>query len=243
MASTIIDRPSPNCGPRKPVDGGACIRHVIVHYTGMQSCDQALGRLCDGTSNVSAHYLIDEDGSTYRMVPEDMRAWHAGVSYWGGVRDLNSTSIGIELVNPGHEFGYRAFPNAQLDAFTQLTLSIMERHDIDARNILGHSDIAPGRKTDPGELFPWRDMAEQGVGIWARDTKSLKRAPDVALALEQLSAIGYAVPISPDLGADILDLETGPADVIAAFQRRYRQARIDGALDTETSNLIANIVG
>jgi N-acetylmuramoyl-L-alanine amidase len=241
MASTIIDQSSPNCGPRKTVNGVICIRQVIVHYTGMQSCDQALSRLCDETSNVSAHYLIDEDGSVFRMVPEDMRAWHAGVSYWGGVRDLNSTSIGIELVNPGHEFGYRAFPGAQLDAFAQLALRIMELHNIGPEDILGHSDIAPGRKIDPGELFPWKEMAGRGIGTWAQDAKSLNRVPEMAVALEQLSAIGYAVPSSPDLGADILDRESGAADVIAAFQRRYRQAKINGALDLETSKLIASI--
>jgi N-acetylmuramoyl-L-alanine amidase len=221
------------------VDGSVRVHHLIVHYTGMQSCELALNRLCDEAAGVSAHYLIDEDGSVYRMVPEDMRAWHAGTSFWDGKRDLNSISIGIELINPGHEYGYRPFPSEQLNSFTLLAQEIMDRHGIGPRNVLGHSDVAPGRKTDPGELFPWKDLAERGIGTWPHNVEILGGPPDLEASFRQLSAIGYAVPLSPDLGADILNPETGTADVIAAFQRRYRPAQIDGALDIETSGLIA----
>ena len=139
---------------------------IILHYTGMQSGKDALERLCDPQSEVSAHYLIDENGDVYNLVPEDKRAWHAGVSYWAGETDINSASIGIELANPGHEFGYREFPDAQIDALINLSKDIMKRYDIPTWNVLGHSDVAPGRKVDPGHLFPWKQLAENGVGLW-----------------------------------------------------------------------------
>ena len=241
MGFTFIDRPSPNVGPRQAVDDTVHVRHLIVHYTGMQSCGHALDRLCDKIAKVSAHYLIDEAGAVYRLVPEDMRAWHAGVSFWNGLRDLNSTSIGIELVNPGHDYGYRAFPSAQLDTFTALVREIMERHGIDPANVLGHSDVAPGRKTDPGELFPWKEMAALGIGEWPNNPEPMNGVADQTAALKQLSAIGYAVPLSLELGADILHAEAGAADVIAAFQCHYRPARINGALDPETGGLISAV--
>ncbi len=238
MTHTFIDRPSPNSGARKLVNGVVGVRHLVVHYTGMESCNQALDRLCDETASVSAHYLVDEDGSIYQMVPEDLRAWHAGMSFWGGVRDLNSTSIGIEMVNPGHDHGYRPFPHPQMEAFTRLARDIMERHDIPPTCVLGHSDIAPGRKFDPGELFPWKRLAAEGIGAWPANAKSREDEPDATASLGQLSAIGYAVPLSPDQGADILSPTTGSADVIGAFQRRYRPDRVDGVLDPETAGLI-----
>lgn len=243
MTNTFIDRPSPNYGPREPIGGDVRVRHLIVHYTGMRSCEDALSRMCDEASRVSAHYLIDEAGSIYKMVPEDRRAWHAGVSFWAGVRDLNSTSIGIELVNPGHEFGYRSFPEAQMSAFAKLSQQIIKRHRINPDDVLGHSDIAPGRKTDPGELFPWREMAAYGIGTWPQTSKSLNQPVELETALGHLSNIGYAVPSSPNLGADILDVKTGTKDVIAAFQRRYRQNQVDGVLDLETSALIPAVGG
>ena len=241
MTFTFIEKPSPNSGKRKAVKGTVQIRHVIVHYTGMPSCDQALRRLCDKNSGVSAHYLIDEDGSTFRMVPEALRAWHAGVGFWNGVRDLNSTSIGIELVNPGHEHGYQSFPCAQLEAFTELVREIMERHSIKPDHVLGHSDIAPGRKIDPGELFPWRDLATQGIGVWPKKARPLKVMPSITATLNHLATIGYAVPLSVAQGADVLKSENGDTDVISAFQRRYRPTRFDGILDTETAGIIASL--
>ncbi len=241
MTRTFINQPSPNRNLRKPVDGAVHVQHLIVHYTGMRSCGDALNRMCDEASKVSAHYMIDEDGLIYQMVSEDMRAWHAGVSFWNELRDLNSASIGVELVNPGHDHGYRAFPSVQLDAFALLAGEIMERHGIEQKNVLGHSDVAPGRKTDPGELFPWKDMAARGIGVWPHDAAPMNGVPDIGTALAHLSAIGYAVPLSTDLGADILDPQTAAADVICAFQRHYRPSIVDGALDLETGGLIAAI--
>ena len=149
-----FEAPSPNWNERKlPVS------MVVLHYTGMQSAEAALAQLCDPAKEVSAHYMIEEDGSVHRLVREDRRAWHAGRSYWRGIRDVNSASVGIELVNPGHEFGYRPFPDAQMEALVPLLADIVQRHDIPRANVVGHSDIAPARKEDPGELFDWDLLA------------------------------------------------------------------------------------
>lgn len=241
MALTIKDLPSPNAGPRRAVNGAVSIRHMVVHYTGMKSCAAALDRLCDAKAEVSAHYVIDEDGAIYRLVPEERRAWHAGVSFWHGQRDINSTSIGIEIVNPGHEYGYRAFPKEQIAAFTSLAADIMQRHGIKACDVLGHSDVAPGRKTDPGELFPWQDLADQGIGLWPEETVTLAGHVDMTGALRRLSDIGYAVPMTPELGSDILRPESALTDVVASFQGRYRQAKVDGILDAETAARLAAV--
>ncbi len=230
----IKEQPSPNCEPRR-----AAIQHVILHYTGMKTAEMALNRLCDAAAKVSAHYLIDEDGTTYRLVPEDKRAWHAGVAYWRGMRDINSASIGIELVNPGHDYGYRAFPAAQMTALTALLGGIRVRHRIAAANVLGHSDVAPGRKQDPGELFPWPALAVDGFGLWPEETQVLAGVPDLSAAFRRLSDIGYAVPLTPAEGSDILNADTAATDVIAAFQRRYRPHQVDGTLDSETATRIA----
>ena len=157
-----VDRPSPNHDDR----GGAVVDMLVIHYTGMASADAALARLCDPVAKVSAHYTIDEDGTVYAMVPEARRAWHAGASCWAGARDINARSIGIELVNPGHEFGYRAFAPAQIAALITLCQGIVTRHAIPAWRVLGHSDVAPMRKDDPGELFPWETLAKAGIGLW-----------------------------------------------------------------------------
>lgn len=241
MQLSMKEHLSPNSGPRRAVDGSIDVRHVVVHYTGMTSCQKALDRLCDPKAEVSAHYMIDEDGTVFRLVPEDLRAWHAGVCFWHGQRDINSTSIGIEIVNPGHEYGYRAFPKAQIDAFTALTSDVMHRHGIKACNILGHSDVAPGRKTDPGELFPWQNLAAHGIGLWPEETVTLAGHADMMGALRRLSEIGYAVPMTPDLGSDILHPESRVTDVVAAFQGRYRQSKVDGILDGETAARIAAV--
>lgn len=241
MTLKMIECPSPNFGPRNAVDGETRVRHVVVHYTGMKSWADAKQRLCDSKAEVSAHYAIDEDGSVYRLVPEDMRAWHAGKAFWRGVRDINSTSIGIELVNPGHENGYRAFPDVQIAAFAELVSGIMQRHSVSAADILGHSDVAPGRKDDPGELFPWKSLAEQGIGLWPEETVVLPGNPDLASAFRRLSEIGYAVPLRDELGMDMLSRETATIDVITAFQRRYRPADVTGVLDNETATLLAAV--
>lgn len=241
MSLAIKEFPSLNFGPRLAVGGAARVRHLVVHYTGMKSCQAALERLCDREATVSAHYVIAEDAAVYRLVAEDMRAWHAGVSFWHGLHDINSTSIGIELANPGHEFGYRPFPAAQMQTFTTLARDIMTRHGIAACDVLGHSDVAPGRKVDPGELFPWQALAAHGIGLWPEETVALAGHADLTRALHRLSEIGYAVPLTPDLGSDILHPESAVTDVIRAFQSRYRQDRVDGLLDNQTAARIAAV--
>jgi N-acetylmuramoyl-L-alanine amidase len=241
MTLIIKEHLSPNAGPRRPVNGETRVRHLVFHYTGMTSCEKALERLCDPAFEVSAHYVIAEDGTVYRIVPEDLRAWHAGKSFWHGIRDINSTSIGVEIVNPGHEYGYRAYPPAQIDTVMELAGEIMARHRIKTCDVLGHSDIAPGRKTDPGELFPWKDLATRGIGLWPEDTITLPGHVDMTGALRRLSDIGYAVPMTPDLGSDILNPDSAVTDVVSAFQGRYRQSKVDGVLDRETAARIAAV--
>ena len=241
MALRINELPSTNFGPRKSVAVDARVRHIVMHYTGMTSCQKALDRLCDPRTEVSAHYVVDEDGTIHRMVAEDMRAWHAGVSFWHGLRDLNSTSVGIEIVNPGHDYGYRAFPDVQIEAVTELAGDIMQRHGIAPCDVLGHSDVAPGRKVDPGELFPWQALAAHGIGLWPEETVTLPGHPDMTGALRRLSEIGYAVPLTPELGNDILKPGSAVTDVIAAFQGHYRQGKVDGLLDNETATRIAAV--
>jgi N-acetylmuramoyl-L-alanine amidase len=211
------DRPSPNHDAREePVD------ILVLHYTGMQSAEAAIARLCDPASRVSSHYVVEEDGRIWRLVEEGRRAWHAGVSFWRGNETLNGRSIGVEIVNPGHEWGYRPFPLEQMAAVTELCQGILARHAIPARNVVAHSDIAPDRKQDPGEFFDWPGLAAAGVGLWP----DFATAPQVEATPERLRAdlrrIGY-----PASG----DLET----VVTAFQRRYRPVRADGQVDAETA--------
>lgn len=208
---------SPNFDDR----GGASIDMLVLHYTGMESGEAALARLLDPMAEVSAHYLIDEAGCIARLVEEDRRAWHAGRSFWRGSTDINARSVGIELVNPGHEFGYRPFPPAQMAALIELAADILARHPIPARNIVGHSDVAPRRKLDPGELFDWRRLANEGIGIWPGKTKPADSDGEV---LGLLAEIGYET--------------VDPAATLRAFQRRFRPARIDGRLDAATARLI-----
>lgn len=241
MALSIVDLPSSNFGPRKPVAGEARVRHIVMHYTGMTSCQAALDRLRDTKAEVSAHYVLDEDGALYRLVNEEMRAWHAGTSFWQGLRDINSTSVGIEIVNPGHDYGYRAFPKAQIETLIALASEIMDRHGIAPCDVLGHSDIAPGRKVDPGELFPWEQLAAHGIGLWPEETVVLPGHADLNGALRHLSEIGYALPLTPELGSDILNADSAVTDVIASFQGRFRQSNIDGVLDNETATRIAAV--
>jgi N-acetylmuramoyl-L-alanine amidase len=161
MAYRLIERPSPNHDAR-----GTAIDMLVLHYTGMKTAEEALARLCDPQAKVSAHYTIDRDGRVYAHVPEERRAWHAGLSFWAGERNINGCSVGIELVNPGHEFGYEPFPETQIAALIDLAGEIMGRHAIPPGRVLGHSDVAPARKEDPGELFPWPQLADFGIGIW-----------------------------------------------------------------------------
>ncbi len=239
MALSVSDQASPNFSDRRPVDGHIGVRHLVLHYTGMVSAAAALARLCDPAAEVSAHYLLDEDGAVTRLVAEDKRAWHAGKSFWRGVRDINSTSVGIEIVNPGHDHGYRPFPEAQIAALVELAGDIIGRQGITPDNVVGHSDIAPGRKIDPGELFPWRRLAEAGIGLWPEPGRPLPGVPDLSAAFRRLSEIGYPVPVNALLGADVLTPTSAATDVIAAFQRRFRPARVDGILDRETAAVLA----
>ncbi len=231
----IVERPSPNFNERVGVSGPDIL---IMHYTGMQSCAAAVTRLTDAASRVSSHYTVDEDGTIYRHVAEALRAWHAGVSHWRGETDINSRSVGIEIVNPGHEFGYRAFPAAQIDAVMQLSQGIVARHKIPARNVIGHSDIAPGRKTDPGELFPWKQFADAGLGVWV-DAKAGREAslarPDVGARVGELQAAlvryGY--------GLEITSVYDEPTElVVSAFQRHFRPSLFDGVADAETQSIL-----
>jgi N-acetylmuramoyl-L-alanine amidase len=214
-----IERPSPNHDAR-PHDGP--IDMLVLHYTGMLSAEAALARLCDPEAKVSAHYAIDEDGTLYALVPEERRAWHAGVSFWAGVTDINARSIGIELVNPGHEFGYRVFPEKQIATLTALAKDILARHPIPPARVLGHSDVAPARKDDPGELFPWLRLAEAGIGLWPE-------RQDSNLTAEALALYGY------DPGAP-------PEKVILAFQRHFRPNKLDGVWDSECAGRLAGLL-
>jgi N-acetylmuramoyl-L-alanine amidase len=211
---------SPNCEPRPD---GAVVDMLVMHYTGMKTAEEALERMCDPSAKVSAHYCVDEAGTITRLVPEDMCAWHAGISYWRGFQNVNSRSIGIELVNPGHEFGYVPFPEVQMTALILLASGILRRHPIPKRNVVGHSDIAPARKQDPGELFDWERLAAAGIGLWPTPVDGGDPA-DVAMMME---TYGYQVH------------EEG---AIAAFQRHFRPSRFDGVPDEETAGLLAGLL-
>jgi N-acetylmuramoyl-L-alanine amidase len=215
----IIERPSPNHNPRRegPVD------LLLLHYTGMASAEAALDRLCDPAAEVSSHYLIDEDGTIFRLVDEVNRAWHAGAGFWAGCRDINSRSIGIELVNPGHALGYRDFPVPQMQSLIHLAQGILARHPIPPHRVLAHSDIAPPRKQDPGELFDWALLAGHGIGLWPDPAAE---GPD-GDPWRGLARIGY-------------DPDAGDAAIVA-FQRHFLPAALGRGLDQTTSRRIAQI--
>jgi N-acetylmuramoyl-L-alanine amidase len=214
----LISAASPNFDERP---GG--VEFLVLHYTGMLSAAAAVARLRDPAAKVSAHYVVDEEGAVYALVAEEKRAWHAGVSFWRGVSGLNDASIGIEIVNPGHEFGYCAFPERQMAAVTALCRDILGRWpEIAPRNVVGHSDIAPDRKQDPGELFNWRALAGAGVGLW-----SDAFAPPGDL-LADLAAIGY-------------DTRLAARDVITAFQRHFLPEHLSGVADAPTAGRAAAV--
>lgn len=224
---SILQTPSPNHDRRTlPVD------MLLLHYTGMKTGREALERMRDPQAAVSAHYLVEEDGRIFQLVEETRRAYHAGVSNWRGQTDTNSRSIGIEIVNPGHEWGYRGFSEPQIKAVIDLSQQILSRHKIPARHVLGHSDVAPERKCDPGELFPWERLAQNDVGIEppvieseGRLLTSVDGENEVSEQAQILLArIGYAVPI------------TGQWDHVSmtsmtAFQRHFYPIRLDGQVD------------
>jgi len=221
-----VAAPSPNFDDRPP---NTPVDILLMHYTGMETGAAAVARLTDPAARVSSHYTVDEDGTVYAHVPEDKRAWHAGVSFWAGARDINARSIGIEIVNPGHEFGYRSFPDAQIEAVIALSLDILSRHAVPPERVLGHSDVAPARKTDPGELFPWRALAMVGIGLWP---EGRERHLDVPFT-DGLRAFGYG--LAP--GMEVTD-----ATVIEAFQRHWRPSRIDGLPDAECEAILAALL-
>jgi len=216
---------SPNHDARP---GGAAIDILVLHYSGMETADAALARLCDPEAKVSAHYLIDEDGAVRRLVAEERRAWHAGVAWWRGLSDVNGRSLGIELVNPGHEFGYRPFAEAQMAALEDLARGILARHPIEARNVVGHSDVAPRRKMDPGELFDWPRLAAAGIGLWPDSTPADAADADEDEAKAMLADFGYE---TDDLGM-----------TVTAFQRHFRPGRVDGTMDGDTAGRLRGLL-
>lgn len=225
MRQWLVHRevPSPNWNERK-----RDVNMVVLHYTGMRSAAEALERMCDPAAEVSAHYMIDEDGQVIQLVPEDKRAWHAGRSYWRGETDVNSASVGIELVNPGHEWGYRPFTDAQMDSLVPLLSDIVSRHDVPRANVVGHSDIAPARKEDPGELFDWDLLGKLRLALdKPRPTMRLVFDNDGAFYLA-LERFGY-------------DISDGPA-AVRAFQRRWRPHRIDGVIDGQIGALLFELL-
>jgi N-acetylmuramoyl-L-alanine amidase len=229
----IGERSSPNHASRGMPPR---IDMLVLHYTGMQSAAAALDRLCDPAARVSAHYLVEEDGAVWRLVPEDRRAFHAGVSCWRGEIDLNQVSIGVEIANPGHEWGYRPFPEPQMAAVERLCGDLIGRWPIRPDRVVGHSDIAPERKADPGELFDWRRLAAAGIGLWPQPAADRARprgqavgVVERAAALAALATIGYCVHPGEETAA------------IAAFQRRFRPARWDGRLDAETARRLVEV--
>ena len=240
MKIDIIDRPSPNFDTR-----AGAIDMLLLHYTGMRSGEAALDRLCDPAAKVSAHYLIEEDGRVFQMVDEADRAWHAGRSRWAGETDINSCSVGVEIVNPGHEFGYRLFPPEQISVCIELCRGILMRHDITRYRVLGHSDVAPRRKEDPGELFPWQKLWMGGVGFWpspafAPEQEGTQlglgdRGAMTRQLRDDLAAFGYG--LSPGERFD-----DATAATVRAFQRHWRQSRVDGIADPETRAILQHLL-
>lgn len=241
MMPQVEPHPSPNHGERMegPVD------ILLLHYTGMPDAEQALAWLCNPASQVSAHYFVFEDGRVLSLVPEHRRAWHAGRARWGDASDINSRSIGIEIANAGHPGGLPAYPEAQVEALIALCRDIVGRHPIPARRVLAHSDVAPGRKLDPGERFPWARLAAAGVGHRV-EPEEMDRAGGDALALgatgaqveglqQMLALYGYGIDVTAEF-----DRET--EDVVTAFQRHFRPERVDGAADRSTVETLRRLI-
>jgi N-acetylmuramoyl-L-alanine amidase len=237
----IIERPSPNFNERQ---GGGPVDILIMHYTGMPDAESAMKLLTTVEGKVSSHYTVDEEGTIYRHVPEDKRAWHAGVSSWCGASDINSRSIGIEIVNPGHEWGYRPFTPLQIAAVIELSKGIVERWPITPARVIAHSDVAPERKIDPGELFPWDELAKHGVGRWHRSQLLISSAPPLNVGTEgdavtrlQSDLARYGYGIEP---TGIYDERT--LVVVSAFQRHFRRSNFDGIADAETLAILADLL-
>ncbi|MGE5564956.1 MAG: N-acetylmuramoyl-L-alanine amidase [Parcubacteria group bacterium] len=232
---SFIQAPSPNFDARTaPPD------MIVLHYTGMPTGEVALERMCDPQAKVSAHYMVEEDGRIFSLVPEERRAWHAGKAFWKGATDINAVSVGIEIVNPGHELGYRPFPDDQIAAVIDLIADIRSRWTIPDGRILAHSDVAPERKEDPGELFPWKRLAEAGHGLWVESGA----APGAPLSEGDEGAGVFALQAGlTRLGYDSApsgQYDTHTTTVVRAFQRHWLQTRVDGVCDGETR---ARLVG
>jgi N-acetylmuramoyl-L-alanine amidase len=216
---------------------------LVLHYTGMPDTEAALRRLCDPRSEVSAHYLVFEDGRVVQLVSEARRAWHAGISSWAGETDINTCSIGIEIANPGHEGGMPPYPAAQIESVAALGRDVVARWRIRPDRVLAHSDVAPGRKQDPGEAFPWAALHLAGIGHWIppapfRDGRSVgggERGVAVEALQAMLALYGYGVPLH-----GVFEDET--AHVVAAFQRHFRPARIDGIADPSTVATLRQLI-
>jgi len=225
--------PSPNHGERAE---GRSPDMILLHYTGMEDADAALRRLCSRESEVSAHYVVFEDARIVQCVPEARRAWHAGAACWAGEEDINSCSIGIEIANPGHDFGYPDFPKRQIAAVITLCRTIIGRHRIPPERVLAHSDVAPARKRDPGEKFPWQRLYESGIGHWVQPASIAESGPALAIGARNeavsevqaaLAKYGYGISVSGRF-------EKETQDVVTAFQRHFRPARVDGIVDVST---------
>lgn len=237
----VRDVPSPNFDARRgPPD------MLVLHYTGMQTAEAAIARLCDPEAKVSAHYVVDEDGSILKLVPEERRAWHAGRGVWLGETDCNAASIGIEIVNPGHEFGYRDFPEVQVDAVISLIADIRTRWTIPDNRIIAHSDLAPERKQDPGERFPWKRLAGSGHGLWFEPAQERIAALGVPLKVGDeglgvivlragLHRLGYGLPPGGDY-------DEATRLTVEAFQRHWRPAQVDGVADGETRATLMGVL-
>ena len=232
-SSVVSDTvPSVNFGDRAK---GRLPDMIVLHYTGMPDVEGALARLCTAGTDVSAHYVVLEDGRIVQCVQEAKRAWHAGVASWAGEDDINSCSIGIEIVNRGHDWGYPDFPSRQIAAVIALCRGIILRRDIPAHRIVGHSDVAPARKKDPGEKFPWRSLANSGVGHWVEpapivrgDVLKMGSEGDNVLALQDsLAQYGYGIKATGKF-------DTPTMEVVTAFQRHFRPERVDGIADQST---------
>ncbi|MES2029845.1 MAG: N-acetylmuramoyl-L-alanine amidase [Pseudomonadota bacterium] len=230
VVSDVI--PSPNFGERNK---GLVPDMIVLHYTGMPDAEGAITRLCSAGTDVSAHYIVLEDGRIVQTVPEAKRAWHAGVGFWAGEEDINSCSIGIEIINRGHDWGYPDFPSRQIAAVTALCRGIMLRHDLQPHRVLGHSDVSPSRKKDPGEKFPWHSLANSGVGHWVMpapivrgETMKLGTEGEDVLALQHaLARYGYGIETDGQYNAPTME-------VVTAFQRHFRPERVDGLVDHST---------
>lgn len=232
--------PSPNHGERA---GGQAPRLLVLHYTGMPDAGEALQRLCNPVAEVSAHYFVFENGHVVQMVPEARRAWHAGASFWNGETDVNSASIGVEIANAGHPGGLPPYPDAQIAAVTRLAQDIIQRWSIRPENVLAHSDVAPLRKDDPGELFPWERLAQAGVGHWVRPAPISggrflspgESGPPVEALQAMLALYGYGVDMSGDY-----DASTEAA--VRAFQRHFRPELVDGVADASTITTLRDLI-